>query len=88
MTKEFKTYERLIVVTNDEYLYGIFGEDDREPMVINKESIEYLEDYLYDYDESDEEDEPKMNDEDVKGMYNFISDKLREYKEIQVVYKD
>ena len=57
-------------------------------MVISKESIEYLEDYLYDYDESDEEDEPKMNDEDVKRMYDFISDKLKEYKEIQVVYKD
>ena len=85
MTKEFKTYERLIIETNNEYLFDIFGDGGESPKIIDEESIEYLADYLYEYDEDDEDDKPKIDDKDVKAMFDFISDKLKRYKEVQVV---
>lgn len=86
-----KTYERLIIETNDRWLYQLFGLDsgldDAKPMVITREGIDCLEDYLLDYDESDEYDEPKMNDKDNKEMFDTIKKYLKKYKEVQVVYK-
>ena len=83
-----KGYKAYIVVTSDEYLYDLFGLDgENEPMSIDKESISYLEDYLNDYDEDDEDDEPKMADEEVKQMFDGIKELLKEYKEVQVKYK-
>lgn len=82
-----KVHKRLIIETSDAYMYDLFGtEDHYEPMVIDRKSIDYLEDYLNDYDESDEDDEPKMNDNDIKNFFNLIKNNLKKYKEVQVVY--
>ena len=78
-------YERLMVKVSDDYLYGIFGEEDNEPMVITRDSIDCLEDYLLDYNEDDEDDEPKMNETEVQELFSYIKNKLEKYKEVQVI---
>lgn len=87
MTNTYTEYNIRVVEVSDEYLYSIFGEEDGEPMEIDSKSIDYLEDYLLDYDESDEDDEPKMNDKDVKELFNHIKELLNTYKKVCVKLK-
>ena len=79
---KIQEYERLMVKVSDDYLYGIFGIEDYEPMVITRDSIDCLEDYLLDYDEDDE---PKMNETEVQELFSYIKNKLEKYKEVQVI---
>lgn len=83
----YEDYEMYVIETSDEYLYDIFGEEDGEPMTIDKESLEYLEDYLLEYDETDEDDEPKMDDPNVKAMFEKIKNLLKKYKAVCVKKK-
>lgn len=85
MTVKSKTYKRLIIETNDEAIYNMFGLDgEYEEMVIDKDGLSCLESYLYDLE--DEEDD--RVDEETWEMFNKIKEALKEYKEVQVVYKE
>ena len=76
---EIKEHERLIIKAPSEYLYSVFGEEDHKPMVITRDSIDCLEEYLLDYEE------PKMNDTEVQELFSYIKSKLEKYGEVQVI---
>ena len=83
MAVKSKTYKRLIIETDDEATYNMFGLDEEyEEMVIDKDGLCYLESYLYDL----EDEEDGRVDEETWEMFNKIKEALQEYKEVQVVY--
>ena len=104
MTVKSKTHKRLIIETDDRWLYQLFGLDsgldDANPMVITKESIDSLEEYLVEcdddvFEECEHKDciskcyncnECRMSSPENKEMFNKIKEALKEYKEVQVVY--
>lgn len=76
---------RLTLETSDEATYYMFGLDgEYKEMILTKKDIDCLESYLYDLE--DEEDE--RVDEDTWKVFNTIKEYLKEYKEVQVVYKE
>lgn len=47
-----RTIKRTYFITEDSFIMNVFGLDgENEQMVITEEDIEYLENYIYDYEE-------------------------------------
>ena len=83
---DLKVRNRITLETSDEGTYYMFGLDlEYEEMVITRESIDYLESYLYDLEEDEDDDRV---DEDTWNTFNTIKEYLKEYEEVQVVYKE
>lgn len=64
------------ILTKDEDIYYIFGQEDGLPMDITNKSIEYLEPYLK---EVNKQDIPK-----VKTMMNEIKNLLKNFDKVRV----